>query len=255
MGEITTRELAAHLRDAIRRGEYPASTTLPRQEDIAAKFGVHVNTVRAAVRQLEAEGLVTSVRRRGTVVRSVPPLKRLGMERYARSKWKFGLVAFAADREATGRAWRPEDQTATVRQVPADTDTAEALSMQPGAAVYERSRLITEDGQPTHSLVSYYRPDDVEGTPLVTPGPGPAGRGGGFMVLTLQGLEPETITETISSRMPTPEEVDLLKLPKGEPVVLLERTTATKDGKVVEFARGVHAASRFAWTYTFTVPD
>jgi GntR family transcriptional regulator len=75
------------------------------------------------------------------------------------------------------------------------------------------------------------------------------------MVLTLQGLEPDCITETLSGRMPTPDEVSLLALPKGEPVVVLERTTSTKDGVVVEFARGVHAASRFAWTYTFKIPD
>jgi GntR family transcriptional regulator len=31
--------------------------------------------------------------------------------------------------------------------------------------------------------------------------------------------------------------------------------TYTDDDRIIEFARGVHAASRFAWTYTFTVPD
>ena len=75
------------------------------------------------------------------------------------------------------------------------------------------------------------------------------------MVLTLQGLEPDTISETLSSRMPSPEEIATLDLPKGEPVMVLERTTATRDGKVVEYARGIHAASRFAWTYAFKIPD
>ena len=55
--------------------------------------------------------------------------------------------------------------------------------------------------------------------------------------------------------MPTPEEIERLQLPAGEPVMLLERRTYTKDGRLVEFARGVHAAGRFAWTYTFDVPD
>lgn len=39
----------------------------------------------------------------------------------------------------------------------------------------------------------------------------------------------------------------LLQLPEGEPVVELHRTTYTADGTVVEYAIGVHAASRFAW--------
>lgn len=48
----------------------------------------------------------------------------------------------------------------------------------------------------------------------------------------------------------------LLQLPsRGEPVVELHRTKYTAAGTVVEFAIGVHAASRFAWEYEFQVPD
>ncbi|MBO4271272.1 GntR family transcriptional regulator [Microbispora triticiradicis] len=249
------RELAEVLREGIRRGDYPAGETLPKQEEIAEQYGVNIKTVREAVRLLEAEGLVTPVRRRGTVVRERPPMKRLGIERYAKSKWKFGLVAFAADREASGRAWSPTDQTQTVRLVDADAEVAEAFGLSEGAQVYERARLVKEGDSPTHTLTSYYRPEDVRGTPLVDPMPGPAGRGGGFAVLTLQGLEPDSMTETVYSRMPTPTETETLQLPAGEPVMILQRRTFTRDGRLVEFARGVHAASRFAWSYTFKIPE
>ena len=94
------RKVAEALRSGIERGEYAPDTTLPKQNDIASSFGVNVGTVRKAVALLEAEGLVTPVRRRGTVVRPRPPMRRLGIDRYAKSNWKFsGLVAFAADRE------------------------------------------------------------------------------------------------------------------------------------------------------------
>lgn len=252
---IGHRELAGVLREAIQNGDYPAGGTLPKQDEIANAYGVNIKTVRQAVGLLEAEGLVTSVRRRGTVVRPRPAMKRLGPERYAKSKWKFGLVAFGADREASGRDWRPGDQTNTVRQVAADTEVGEALSLQVGTLVFERARLVKEGGIPTHTLTSYYRVEDIQGTPLADPRPGPAGHGGGFAVLTLQGLEPDTITETFHARMPTPLEVQALELPAGEPVMILQRTARTRDGQVVEFARGVHAASRFSWSYTFTMPD
>jgi GntR family transcriptional regulator len=74
-------------------------------------------------------------------------------------------------------------------------------------------------------------------------------------VLTLQGLEPDHITETIHARMPTPDETETLELPAGEPVVILQRTTYTDSDVPVEYAFGVHAASRFAWSYTFQLPD
>ena len=249
------RDLADALRAAITAGDYPPGSTLPKQEELAAQHEVNIHTVRKAVSVLEAEGLVTPIRRRGTVVRPRPRMKRLGVDRYAKSKWKFGVVAFAADREASGRPWKPGDQTNAVRKVQADEAVAAALAIEPEAWVYERARLVKDGDDPTHTLTSYYRPEDVEGTPLVDPSPGPATRGGGFAVLTLRGLEPDHITETIHSRMPTQGEAEKLALPAGEPVMVLERQTFTADGRAIEFARGVHAASRFAWTYSFEIPD
>lgn len=249
------RELVAVLRGAIERGEYQPGSTLPKQADLAQAHQVNINTVRKAVSVLEAEGLVTAVRRRGTVVRERPPMRRLGVERYAKSKWKFGLVAFAADREASGQAWHRDDQTNRVRKVEVDTAVAAVLGVEVGTTVYERSRLVRQEGVPTHTLVSYYRPEHVEGTPIVDPSPGTATPGGGFAVLTLQGFEPDRMTETFHARMPTPREVAELEMPGGEPVMILERTTYTEQGVVVEFARGVHRASRFAWSYSFRLPD
>ena len=49
--------------------------------------------------------------------------------------------------------------------------------------------------------------------------------------------------------------VSTLELSAGELVMILQRVTMTSTGRVVEFARGVHAASRFSWSYTFTIPE
>lgn len=249
------REVAAALREAIERGDYPPGSTLPKQAELAEQFSVNIHTVRKAVDMLQAEGRVTPIRRRGTLVRPQPPMKRLGVERYARSKWKFGIMAFGADREASGRDWQPADQTSVVRQVPADAEVADALGVDEEELVYERERLVRDDEVPTHRLTSYYRPADVDDTPLVEGGTGPAGQVGGFLILTLQGLEPDEITEEFHARMPTPDEAATLELPSGEPVMVLRRWTRTAEGRVVEFARGVHAASHFSWSYTFKVPD
>jgi GntR family transcriptional regulator len=53
--------------------------------------------------------------------------------------------------------------------------------------------------------------------------------------------------------MPTPDEMEQLELTAGMPVMILHRRTSA--GRVVEFARGVHTASRLAWSYTFTIPE
>lgn len=85
-------------------------------------------------------------------------------------------------------------------------------------------------------------------------------RGGGYRVLYGAGYEIDHMRidhmrEALFARVPTADEVQLLQLPVGEAVVEPHRTTYTADGTVVEFAVGIHSASRFAWEYDFKVPD
>jgi DNA-binding GntR family transcriptional regulator len=250
------RELADRLAAEIRSGARPPGQQLPHIRDLVEAGEGSKSTVHAAYKALEAEGLVTSSRGHGTVVREQMPLKRLGIARYDKAKWRDGdEVAFIADRVAPGRAYRRNEQTQTVSRVTASPLVAEKLGVPPESEVYARARLVKEGEQPTHCLTSYYRPEHVEGTRLVDPTPGPAGRGGGYKVLYDAGYEIEHMTEALFARVPTADEVKLLQLPAGEPVMELHRTTRTADGTVVEFAIGVHAASRFAWEYDFKVPD
>ncbi len=250
------RELADELAERIRSGEYPPGKQLPHIRKLVEEGKGSKATVHAAYKALEAEGLVTSSRGHGTRVRAQSPLKRLGIERYDKAKWRDGdEVAFIADRVASGRTYHRGDQTQTVSLVAAPAVVAAAHGLPEGAQVYARARLVKEGEQPTHSLTSYYRPEHVEGTRLVDPTPGPAGRGGGYRVLYDTGYEIDHMTEELFARVATAEEIKLLQLPAGEPVVEMHRTAFTADGTVVEFAVGIHAASRFAWRYDFQVPD
>jgi DNA-binding GntR family transcriptional regulator len=250
------RELADRLAEQIRTGQYTPGDQLPQIRDLVEAGKGSKSTVHAAYKALEAEGLVTSSRGHGTVVRDRAPLKRLGVARYDKAKWRDGdEVAFVADRVASGRAYKRNEQTQTVSRVAASAAVAEALGLPEGAEVYARARVVREGSQPTHALTSYYRPEHVEGTRIVDPTPGPAGPGGGFRVLYDAGYEIDHMRETLFARVPTAEETRLLQLAPGEWVMELHRTTYTADGTAVEFAIGVHAATRFSWTYDFEVPD
>jgi len=76
-----------------------------------------------------------------------------------------------------------------------------------------------------------------------------------FRVLYDVGYEIDHTREGLFAYVPTDEEAQLLQLSPGEWVVELHRTTYTADGTVVEFAIGVHVATRFSWSYDFKVPD
>ncbi|MFH8393381.1 GntR family transcriptional regulator [Streptomyces sp. NPDC018036] len=250
------RELADRYAGLIKSGEIGPDQQLPQIRELVDAGEGSKETVHKAYKALEAEGLVAMTRGHGTVVRSKPPLKRLGIARYDKAKWRDGdEVAFIADRVASGRSYNRNEQTQTVSRVKAPAAVAAAHGLPEGADVYARARLVKEGAQPTHTLTSYYRPEHVEGTRIVDPAPGPAGRGGGFRVLYDAGYEIDHMTEVLFSRAPTTDEAQLLQLSPGEWVVELHRTTRTADGTVIEFAVGVHAATRFAWSYDFQVPD
>ncbi|MFD8534307.1 GntR family transcriptional regulator [Streptosporangium canum] len=251
-----SRQIADSLRSDIASGMLPPGGRLPPVRDLAERYGVSRNTAAKAVAILKAEGLVTARPGSGAYVREPYPIRRLGPDRYARNRWQVTTVdAYADAQKGSAPAQQQGGQTQEVGLVEADEAVAAALGVDVGSQVYERARVMTREGVPTHTMTSYYRQEDVEGTPIADPRPGIAGRGGGFAILAERGLDPHEITEDLSARMPTTEEALLLELPTGEPVVEVCRTARTADGRVIEYARGVHAASRFIWSYTYPIPD
>ncbi len=63
-------QLHAGIREAIARGELRPGDPLPTVRQLADDLGINLNTVARAYRLLEGDGLVTSIRGRGSVVRS-----------------------------------------------------------------------------------------------------------------------------------------------------------------------------------------
>jgi GntR family transcriptional regulator len=64
------RRLAEALAARVRAGEWPPGTALPAESRLAAEAGVALGTVRAALADLEREGLVERRQGRGTFVRA-----------------------------------------------------------------------------------------------------------------------------------------------------------------------------------------
>lgn len=252
---ITPEEVAAYFRQDIWGGRFQHGDTLPRAVDVAAQLGADRKTVLDGYRKLADEGLVEIKRRSGTTVIYRTPLKRMGANRYSRSKRSQGVVAFAADREVSGETWKRTDQTPTVRRVPASEAVAEALGLEVGTEVIERGRLVRDsDGRPTQTLTSWYRVEDVAGSPIETSLTGTAGSGGGYSALDDLGIGPTDIEEEIWCRMPLPHEAEQLELPRSVPVAELTRKAFHGD-KVVEFAQGLYVGPRFRWNYKFAMPD
>ena len=65
--------VARALSEAIGKGRYPVGSVLPNELELAAEFGVSRSTIRAAMRELQASGLVSRKKSAGTRVEATRP--------------------------------------------------------------------------------------------------------------------------------------------------------------------------------------
>jgi GntR family transcriptional regulator len=132
-------ELAASLRHAIKSGELPPGARLPTEAELASEHGVSRNTVRLAMAELLADGLIT--RGRGRDGRRVQR-REVREVQAARAGW--GHAHVGAPETAMAPAW-----------------VSARLGIAEGAAAIVR-RAAAGRTQP-HRLCESWRPADVAG--------------------------------------------------------------------------------------------
>ena len=237
-------QIAAQLRHDIAAGAYPPGSKLPSETELVRAFGVARMTVRAGLAELRNEGLVVSEQGRGVFVRSVPPVRRLASDRFARHHREAGKAAFLA--EAESLAATPSVDEIDVHSGTAPDRIADLLGIGTGDPVVVRSRRYLLDGQPVETAVSYLPASIAARTVIAEPNPGP---GGIYARLEEMGHTLSHFTETVAARMPSPEEQHRLALPAGVPVLTVLRTAITTTGRSVEVCDTVKSARSYVLDY------
>jgi GntR family transcriptional regulator len=244
-----SKQIAAALRTAIDDKVLAPGSKLPSEGDISEQYGVSKQTAREAVRVLKNEGLVLGQTGRGVFVRTSPPLRRLGVERFSRAKRTAGLAAQKSEAVALGLSSRQE--VLELAKVASPDWVARWFAMEPGAPVFKRSRREWVDEQPIQVADSYYRPEIVEGTPITELSTGP---GGSYARLEENGHLLTSFHEEIRTRMPNPDEVRALRLPPGTPIVTVLRIAYTAEGPIEVFFSVMNGISA-VFVYDFDAPE
>lgn len=241
---VRWEEIADVLRSAIATGQYPPGSTLPRETDLAERYGVSRPTVHRAMAQLVAEGLLEQTRRRGTIARHRPARARISRTRRVYRD----EIGYYFDPTAQGwRALRPP----TIAWGPCPYDVAHLLGVSVGAEVLIRARVMGEpDTGVIRQLATSYLPADLaRGTVLAE---ADTGHGGIYDRLEEMGHSPLHWSEAITARMPTPEEAELLDLPPGVPVLRIVRLATSPEGQPLEVNDTRLDADRFEIGYSLT---
>lgn len=231
------QEIAADLRGRILSGEYPEGSRLPGYRELIPMYGAGRGTVRRALSELEAEGLVEISTKRGIIVRVRAERRRIPRGTEIMRDPARGYVFPAA--KSPDEPWTPVI-TPKRSWEPVPEDVAELLGVPAGTSVLRRRRVMRPgdasviDEPPFDITDTWIHPDAVAEAPQVAEID--TGPGGYLDRLEEAGHGPLRWTERIRARMPSNEEARLLRMPRtGMPVLELSRTgTSARTGSPLE---------------------
>jgi GntR family transcriptional regulator len=233
-------QVADALREQIRDGTYPPGAQLPTERALMETWDISSKTVRAALDQLRAEGLVVSRQGVGVFVR----------EQKARRRTTADMVEPGAARgwySVIARAGATPASRTTVTQGPCPPEVAEQLGIEPGTEVMIRDRVMRVEGQPPDQLAtSYYTLDVAAQVPQLRD----PTKGGQLNALEA-AFGPIHHLDVITARMPDQRERELLDLPPGVPVVVLNGTTFDQQGQVLTHIVKAVASDRLELAYRY----
>ena len=212
------QQIAAELRLAVDRGEYPVGSALPSEGELVTRYGVARGTVRQAIALLEQEGVVaTRQGARRTVVGSVPTQSFADMQ-------SFSMWAVSQGHVPTARILRKAIRRVTIAD-------GERLNAPVGAEVLDLQRVRLLDGAPVmveRTLYAGLVADHVLAMNLT--------QGSITERLTELGFVYAHADHRIDAVPAGVAESDLLGVRRGSPLLRQRRVTTSPTGVVLEWS-------------------
>ncbi|MEX5562910.1 phosphonate metabolism transcriptional regulator PhnF [Pseudophaeobacter sp. 1A16562] len=225
------KSIAGTLTDDIAQGRYDTGDKLPAEAQLAARFGVNRHTVRRALAEMAAGGLVHARRGAGVFVAAKPTDYPIGKR-----------VRFHQNISKGGQT--PAKQILTTETRAAAAGEAAALALSPGDPVHVYDGLSLADGQPIALFQSIFPAERfpemltaLKETQSVT------------AALQRCGIEDYTRSETrITARQATATQALHLRIPEGAPILRTTGINVDAEGRPIEYGRTWFAGDRVTLT-------
>ncbi|MFG2498574.1 GntR family transcriptional regulator [Streptomyces sp. NPDC048441] len=210
--------IANDLRDRITTARLKPGDRLPSEAQLATQYQVSTATLRSALAMLQGEGLVEKIHGKGNFVRH--SLRRIT---YA------GGGSTQAPQAAPDATLRITVRTTKVR---ARGDLTALLQVSTGCPLTE-FHCVSYEAKSPHSLARIYVPRDLAPAAVLNEPCPYVGAEARFVALRPTSAD---VRETVSARLPTPEEASTLRISTVLAVLAITRVTADITGRVVEAA-------------------
>lgn len=217
------------LRRLILDPEYQDGKTLPAEEEMAARFGISRNTIRAGINRLVYEGLLVRKRGYGTVV-AKPVVRSSRMEEWG---------SFTREMELLGH--QVSIFYLSAKRVSAPNKVANILALREGTSVLKLERVKGFQGERVVSFVSYLHPrtklheEDDFHRPLYE------------LIEERSGVIPEHSHESITAVAADCTQGAALDVELGAPLLRRERRVTDSGDRPVEYAVNHYRSDRFVY--------
>ena len=231
--------MAQRLVEEITGGRYPVGSLLPTEASLCTQYGVSRHTVREAIREVQALGLVARRQGVGTRVVSLTP-----------ARGHSHMLASVEDLLHFATGTRLIDVIS--EDLVADTQLAAAGQFQPGQKLvrFEALRVPGDDiGAPPLSWTELFVVDAFAG---IRDDVGVRGGAVGWLIEQRYGVRIMEIQQEINAATVAADLAARLEVAAGSPALRVERWYVGDDGDVFEYAISVNPQSRYSFTMRLT---
>lgn len=223
-------QLAKQLTAAIEDGTLKPGDSFENELSLADRLGLSRPTVRRAIAELVARGLLVRRRGIGTTVASQVVHRR------------DELTSLNEDLERSGRA--PHTQVLELVSGVVDERAATALQLAPDAPLVFIERLRFAGDEPLAILTNWLPPERADLTLAELSSDGL------YELLRHKGVRPVVGHQVIGARSASPRERRLLHVTKSQPLLTMTRHAYDADGVPVEFGNHCYRADQYAFDFT-----
>ncbi|MGV2187446.1 GntR family transcriptional regulator [Agrobacterium rhizogenes] len=215
----------------INRQEWRPGESIPSEAELSATYGVAVGTVRKAIDQLVADGVVERHQGRGTYVR--------------RARFNSSLFRFFRFQSESGERRVPESRILRRESIAAPSAVASALRLREGDPVISLSRLRLIGGVPLLAEEIWLERSRFEALLTIDT----SEFGDLLYPLYEERCEQVVVSaeETLTVEIAPPLQARLLGLDPGSPLVVIERVAFDLERRPIEWRRSRGPADRFRY--------
>jgi GntR family transcriptional regulator len=227
------------LREKINSGAFSPGDRLPTESDLIRQYGVSRITVRQALTALAEEGLIERRQGRGTFV-AERKIKRRAFEGQTHLTGSLDeIIAMGLETPV---------KVLEMNRIEADPHEAELLGLQPGEPVYRIKRMRIRDGKP-YSLIVNYLPAEI-GARFTK-----EELSAGSLLQMIEAkfkLRLKDAKQQITAALADPYVAGMLEVRVGSPLLSIERTVYTDEGRPVENVHVLYRTDLYSYQVYLT---